>query len=57
METQIDVARPDTGVREVSKGVGGAVALAALGVMAAFASVVVVDPLFAIIEAEWTLFR
>ena len=57
METQIDVARPDTGVREVSRGVGGAVALAALGVMAAFASVVVVDPLFAIIEAEWTLFR
>jgi membrane protease YdiL (CAAX protease family) len=35
--------------------VGGAVALAALGVVAAFASVVVADPVFSIIGAEWTL--
>jgi membrane protease YdiL (CAAX protease family) len=55
METQIDVARPEIEVREVSRSVAGAVALAALGVIAAFASVVVVDPLFGIIEAEWTL--
>jgi hypothetical protein len=56
METQSDVAKPDTGVREVARSVGGAVSLATLGVIVAFASIVVVDPLFAIIEAEWTLF-
>jgi membrane protease YdiL (CAAX protease family) len=57
METQSDVAKPDTGVREVVRSVGGAVSLAALGVIVAFVSiVVVVDPLFAIIESEWTLF-
>jgi hypothetical protein len=55
METQSDVSRPDTGVREVSRSVGGAAALTALGVMAAFASVVVTDPLFGTVEAEWTL--
>jgi hypothetical protein len=32
------------------------VAVAALGVVAAFASIIVVDPLFAIVEAEWTSF-
>lgn len=56
METQSDGARTDTGVREVFRSVGGAVALVALGVVAAFASVIVVDPLFAIIEADWSLF-
>ncbi|WP_246041529.1 CPBP family intramembrane glutamic endopeptidase [Halorubrum ezzemoulense] len=34
---------------------GGAAALTALGVMAAFASIVVIDPLFGTVEAEWTL--
>jgi len=55
METQSDVSRPDIGVREVSRSVGGAAALTALGVMAAFASIVVIDPLFGTVEAEWTL--
>jgi len=56
METQSDVVKPDTGVREMSRSVGSAVGLAALGVIAAFVSIVAVNPLFAIIEAEWTLF-
>jgi membrane protease YdiL (CAAX protease family) len=55
METQSDVSRPDIGVREVSRSVGGAAALTALGVMAAFASIVVIDSLFGTVEAEWTL--
>ena len=55
MRTQSNVARPDTGVREVSLSVGSAVALTALGVIAAFASVIVVDPLFGTIRTEWEL--
>jgi len=55
METQNDVTGPDTGAREVSLSVGSAVALTALGVIAAFVSIIVVDPLFGIIRAEWAL--
>jgi CAAX amino terminal protease family. len=43
-------------VQEVSRGVAGAAALAALGVVAGIVSAIAVDPLFAIIEAEWALF-
>jgi len=52
MRTRSNVARP---VREVSLSVGSAVALTALGVIAAFASVIVVGPLFGIIRTEWGL--
>ena len=55
METQNDVARPDRGVREVSLSVGSAVALTALGVIAALASAIVVNPLFGTIGTEWEL--
>ena len=55
MGTRSNVARPDTGVREVSLSVGSAVAITALGVIAAFASVIVVDPLFGTIGTEWAL--
>ena len=55
METQNDVSRSKTGVREVSLSVGSAVALTALGVIAAFASIIIVDPLVGIIGTEWNL--
>ena len=55
METQNDVSRSNTGVREVSLSVGSAVALTALGVIAAFASIIVFGPLFGTIRTEWGL--
>ena len=55
METQDDVARANIGVKEVSLSVGSAVALTALGVIAAFASIIIVDPLVGIIGTEWNL--
>lgn len=56
IQTRTGSASLGSRVQEVSRSVAGAVALASLGVVAEFASVLVVDPLYAIVEAEWTLF-
>ena len=56
MGTRSNVARPDTGVKGVFLSVGSAGVLTALGVIAAFASVIVVDPLFGTIRTEWEPF-
>jgi len=55
MGTQDDVAKANIGVKEVSLSVGSAVALTILGVIAAFASVIVAGPLFGTIGTEWEL--
>lgn len=54
MQTQTDAVSP--GLREISRSLAGAVILATLGVVAAFVSAFVVNPLYAIVESEWKLF-
>jgi membrane protease YdiL (CAAX protease family) len=56
MEAQTGASRVGAKVQEVSRSVAGAVALAALGVVAGFVSAFAVDPLFTSLEAGWTLF-
>ncbi|ESS10017.1 MAG: putative metal-dependent membrane protease [uncultured archaeon A07HN63] len=56
MKPQISAPKLRPEVQEVSRGVAGAAALAALGVVAGIVSAIAVDPLFAIIEVEWALF-
>lgn len=56
MRLQADAIRLGLEVQRVSRSVAGAVALAAVGVIAAFVSFFIVSPLVAILETEWPLF-
>ncbi|MGQ3330692.1 lysostaphin resistance A-like protein [Halorubrum sp. FL23] len=56
MGTQTDVVRPRSGIRELSRSVAGALILAGLGVVAGFASLFVINPLYAGIGAVWPAF-
>jgi len=54
METQTSGFERPLEIRKRSVALAGAVALAALGVVAAFVSAVAVDPLYAVVGAEWS---
>ena len=56
METQTSPSGLGSKAQEVSRSVAGATALATLGVVAGFVSVLVIDPLFVILETGWVLF-
>ena len=56
METQTIPSGPGSRVQEISQSVAGAIALAALGVVAGFVSALGINPLFAILETGWALF-
>ncbi len=56
MKTLTDAARLGPKVQEVFRSVASAVALATLGVIAAFVSVIIISPLVEVLKSEWTLF-
>ncbi len=56
MGTQTDAARHSPGIRELFQGTAGAVALMLLGVVAGFASILVVSPLYGAVGTEWPAF-
>lgn len=56
MGTRTDALPGVPPIRDVCRSLAGAVALAIAGVVAGFTSVLLVDPLYAIVATEWTAF-
>ena len=56
METKINVSQRRPTIREISRSLVGATALAVLGAIVAFVSIFAVSPLYAIVGVEWPAF-